>query len=136
MLTVALANANAAGVADRFRMVAGNALELDWGSDFDLILLPNFLHHFDFDTCVALLRKVKASLALGGQALSVDFVPDENRISSPIPIMFAFQMLATTPGGDAYTTLELDAMAKRAGFRGAISRPLLPTPETLIIFEN
>jgi len=136
VLTVASANADAAGVADRFRMVAGNALDLDWGGDFDLILLPNFLHHFDFDTCTSLLRKVKANLAVGGQALSVDFVPDEDRISPPVPVMFAFQMLATTPGGDAYTTSELDEMAKNAGFRGARTSSLAPVPESLIVFDN
>ena len=78
-------------------MVAGNALELDWGCDFDLILLPNFLHHFDFDTCTSLLRKVKASLAAGGQALSVDFVPNEDRVSPPYPVMFAFQFYIFSP---------------------------------------
>ncbi|HMJ49571.1 MAG TPA: class I SAM-dependent methyltransferase [Burkholderiales bacterium] len=136
VLEVAKANAESAGVADRFRMVAGNALDLDWGGDFDLILLPNFLHHFDFDTCTSLLRKVKANLAAGGQALSVDFVPNEDRVSPAIPVMFAFQMLATTPGGDAYTARELDEMARSAGFRGASTRPLSPIPESLIIFEN
>ena len=37
VLTVARANAEAAGVADRFRMLAGSAMDLDWGSDYDLI---------------------------------------------------------------------------------------------------
>jgi hypothetical protein len=136
VLTIASANAEAAGVANRFRTVAGNALNLDWGCDFDLILLPNFLHHFNFQTCTSLLGKVKVSLALGGQALSVDFVPDEDRVSPAIPVMFAFQMLATTPDGDAYTTFELDEMARHAGFRGATTHPLAPSPESLIIFEN
>jgi ubiquinone/menaquinone biosynthesis C-methylase UbiE len=135
VLAVARANAEAAGVTDRFRYIAGSALELEWGGDFDLILLPNFLHHFDFDTCISLLRKVKANLAAGGLALGVDFVPDEDRTSPPIPVMFAFQMLATTPSGDAYTSSELDAMAKQAGFRGATTRALHPIPETLIVFE-
>jgi ubiquinone/menaquinone biosynthesis C-methylase UbiE len=136
VLDVAKANAEAAGVADRFRMVAGSAMELDWGCDFDLILLPNFLHHFDFDTCALLLRKVKRSLAADGRALGVEFVPNEDRVSPPIPAMFAFWMLATTPGGDAYTTRELDSMARIAGFRGATTRPLAPAPESLIIFES
>jgi ubiquinone/menaquinone biosynthesis C-methylase UbiE len=134
VLTVARTNAEAAGVADRIRLIAGDALDLSWGGDFDLILLPNFLHHFDFEKCTSLLRKVKANLADGGHVLGVDFVPNEDRISPPIPVMFAFQMLATTPGGDAYTTSELDLMAKRAGFRGAETRPLSPIPESLIIF--
>jgi hypothetical protein len=135
VLTVARANAEAAGVFDRFRMQPGNVLDMDWGGDFDLILLPNFLHHFDMETCTTLLRKVRASLSIEGRALGIDFVPNEDRVSPPIPAMFAFWMLATTPGGDAYTLRELDEMARNAGFRGVSSRPLAPTPETLIIFE-
>jgi 2-polyprenyl-3-methyl-5-hydroxy-6-metoxy-1,4-benzoquinol methylase len=136
VLTVAKANAEKAGVADRIRMVAGDALELDWGGDYDLILLPNFLHHFDFETCVSLLGKVKDNLSPDGQVIGLDFVPNEDRISPPVPVMFAFQMLATTPGGDAYTTSELDAMAKKAGFVGATTQSLSPIPERLIIFET
>ena len=136
VLNIAKVNAEAAGLADRYRTVAGNALDLDWGSDYDLILLPNILHHFDFDTCVSLLRKVKLSMSTNGQTLGVEFVPNDDRISPPIPAMFAFWMLATTPGGDAYTVRELDEMARNAGFRGAIAHPLAPAPESLIIFEN
>jgi ubiquinone/menaquinone biosynthesis C-methylase UbiE len=136
VLDVAAANAETAGVADRFRVVAGNAIEVDWGCEFDLILLPNFLHHLDFDTCTSLLSKVKRSLAADGQALGVDFVPNEDRVSPPISAMFAFWMLATTPGGDAYTMRDLDEMARRAGFRGATTRPLSPAPESLIVFES
>jgi hypothetical protein len=136
VLTLAKVNAEDAGIADRFRMVAGSAIELDWGCDYDLILLPNFLHHFDFDTCVSLLRKAKLSSAAHGQILGVEFVPNEDRISPPIPAMFAFWMLATTPGGDAYTARELDEMARNAGFRGATTRSLAPAPESLVIFER
>ena len=136
VLTIAKANAEVAGVADRFRMIAGDAMELEWGCEYDLILLPNVLHLFDFDTCVSLLRKVRLSLATDGQALGVEFVPNEDRVSPPIPAMFAFWMLATTPGGDAYTTYELDEMARNAGFRGATTRPLAPAPESLIVFES
>jgi ubiquinone/menaquinone biosynthesis C-methylase UbiE len=136
VLAVARVNAEAAGVVDRLHLLAGNALEMDWGSDFDLILLANFLHHFDFETCTSLLRRVKASLAVGGQALAIDLVPNEDRVSPPTPAMFAFWMLATTPSGDAYTIRELDEMARNAGFRGATTRSLAPTPESLIIFES
>lgn len=136
VLDVTRANAETAGVGDRFRMMAGNALEMDWGSDFDLILLPNFLHHFDMPTCVSLLRKVKKSISVDGRVLGIDFVPNEDRISPSTAAMFAFWMLATTPGGDAYTIRELDEMAKEAGFIGATARPLPPTPESLIIFES
>jgi len=136
VLTVTRANVEAAGVADRFRLVAGNALDLDWGGDFDLILLPNFLHHFDFETCTLLLHKAKTSLVPDGQVLGVEFIPNEDRISPPIPAMFAFWMLATTPGGDAYTISDLDQMARKAGFSGATTSPLAPAPERLIVFHS
>jgi ubiquinone/menaquinone biosynthesis C-methylase UbiE len=136
VLAVARANADAAGIADRYRIIPGSAMDVEWGTDFDLILLPNFLHHFDFDTCTALLRKVKTSLAPNGQALGVEFVPNEDRVSPPISAKFAFWMLATTPGGDAYTTSDLHQMARNAGFQGAKTRPLAPAPESLIIFES
>ncbi len=84
---------------------------------------------------MSLLRKVKLSLATGGQALGVDYVPNEDRVSPPIPAMFAFQMLATTPGGDAYTARELEEMARKAGFRSVMTRQLAPAPESLIVFE-
>ena len=136
VLVVAQEHAEAAGTADRFRWLAGNALELNWGKGFDLILLPNFLHHFDASTCIALLRKVKASLAPGGTALAIDLVPNDDRVSPPVPAMFAFWMLASTPGGDAYTAKEFDVMARDSGFAGATVKPLAPTPESLIIFHN
>jgi 2-polyprenyl-3-methyl-5-hydroxy-6-metoxy-1,4-benzoquinol methylase len=129
-------NAEAAGVSNQFRTLAGNAFDLEWGFDFDLIILANFMHHFDRSTCTSLLRKAKANLAIGGQALAVDFVPNEDRISPPLPVMFAFWMLASTPGGDAYTANDLDEMARDAGFRGATTQPLPPTQQTLIIFEK
>lgn len=136
VLAVARANAEAAGVIDRFRVIEGSAIEKDWGGDYDLILLPNFLHHFDAETCTSLLRKVRASLAPDGRALGVEFVPNEDRVSPAMPAMFAFWMLATTPGGDAYTTSDLNEMARNAGFRGATTRPLAPAPDSLIIFES
>jgi ubiquinone/menaquinone biosynthesis C-methylase UbiE len=135
VLVLAEENAKAAGVNRRVRTIAGNALTLEWGREYDLILLPNFLHHFDVKVCTSLLRKVRASLSIGGRALVVDFVPNEDRVSPPIPAMFAFWMLASTPGGDAYTARELHEMARNAGFRAATTHQLSPTPESLVILE-
>jgi 2-polyprenyl-3-methyl-5-hydroxy-6-metoxy-1,4-benzoquinol methylase len=135
VLEVARIHAEEAGVGDRIRMLAGDALRLDWGRGFDLILLPNFLHHFDAETCTSLLRKVRGSLSRGGKAVAIDFVPNEDRVSPPVPAMFAFWMLATTPRGDAYTASEYDEMARMAGFHNATTTPLLPTPQSLIVFD-
>lgn len=136
VLAVARANAKAAGLHDRYRAIAGSAFDVPFEGDFDLVLLPNILHHFGHEDCVRLLRKAKAALSSSGQVLAIDFVPNPDRISPPEPASFAFWMLATTPNGDAYTLADYQAMAKDAGFAGATSRPLTPTPEALVLFEN
>jgi SAM-dependent methyltransferase len=136
VLELASANARDAGVAERFHQIAGSAFEVDFGGEFDLIILANFLHHFNPDTCATMLRKVKSSLAPQGRVCAVDFVPDEDRVRVPTHAMFAFLMLATTPDGDAWTSRDLDRMAKAAGFLGATVRPLRPTPQSLIMFER
>jgi O-methyltransferase domain/Dimerisation domain len=136
VLAVARANARAAEVDDRLRTIPGSAFDAEWGRGFDLVLLPNFLHHFDRDQCVVLLRKVKASLSPAGRVLAVEFVPNADRVSPPLQATFAFLMLVSTPGGDAYTARDLDEIGRLAGFRGATARPLLPTPQTLVVFET
>ncbi|WP_025659061.1 methyltransferase [Rhizobium sp. IBUN] len=135
VLAVTEENATNAGVAGRFSFRPGSAFEVDWGSGYDLILLPNFLHHFDAEGCVMLLKKARASLAAGGRVAIVEFVPNEDRVSPEFPAAFAMVMLATTPKGDAYTERELADMAKSAGFQEFVSRPLPPSPASLIFLE-
>jgi len=126
VLTVAEENARAAGVADRFRQVPGSAFTVDYGRDYDLVLLTNFLHHFDEEACVAVLRKVHAALRPGGRAVTVEMIPDENRVTPPEAATFALVMLAGTPGGDAYPFSEFERMFHRAGFARSELHPLPP----------
>lgn len=136
VLEVARENAVAAGVSTRYRTVAGSAFESEWGKDFDLILFANFLHQLDRDGCVTLLRKARDGLALGGRVAAVEFVPDEDRVSPPLPAMFAFQMLGSTPGGDAYTAADFESMGRAAGLGNITVTPLRPTPQSLVVFER
>ena len=116
VLQVARQNAEAAGVAERYRTLPGSAFEVDFGSDFDLVLITNFLHHFDAATCESFLKKVHGALKAGGRAVTLEFVPNEDRVSPSIPAAFSLMMLGTTPAGDAYTFSELEGMFGKAGF--------------------
>jgi ubiquinone/menaquinone biosynthesis C-methylase UbiE len=136
VLELASTNAVIAGVGDRFRTVSGSAFEVDWGTGFDLAIIANFLHHISTEECATILRKVRSSLSPTGQACAIDLVPHDDRVSPPMQAMLAFSMLATTPGGDAYTPSDLDKIAKAAGFAGATVRPLRPMPQSLVIFER
>ena len=136
VLALAEEGARQAGVAERYSSIAGSAFDVDWGKDYDLILLPNFLHHFDTETCVGLLKKAGASLSPQGKVIAIDFVPNEDRVTPPFAAAFPWEMLATTPAGDAYTEKELGDMARQAGFRGISTKPMPPSPSTVISFER
>lgn len=136
VLEVAKENASRAGVADRFQTLPGSAFDVDFGRDYDLVLLPNFLHHFDVPTCEALLKKVRAALSDRGRAVTVEFVPDENRIAPPDAAAFSFMMLGTTPAGDAYTFAELESMFSHAGFGKSTLHDLPGAPQKVVISEK
>jgi SAM-dependent methyltransferase len=116
VLEVATENAGKMGVGDRLELLPGDAFAVPFGSGYDLVLLTNFLHHFDPPTNEELLRKVHASLAPGGQAAALEFVPNPDRVTPPGAAAFSMMMLGSTPSGDAYTFEELRSMFANAGF--------------------
>lgn len=132
VLEVAKENAAKAGVADRYSTIAGSAFKVDLGSGYDIVLIPNFLHHFDTATNEGLLRKVHAALTPGGIVIAPDFIPNEDRVSPQRDAMFSIQMLST-PAGDAYTFSELEKMFRNAGFSRSEMRELAPFPQRLVV---
>jgi 2-polyprenyl-3-methyl-5-hydroxy-6-metoxy-1,4-benzoquinol methylase len=136
VLRVASENARKAGVNDRYDTLPGSAFDVNYGGPYDAVLLTNFLHHFDFPTCVSLLKKVRGSLREGGRVAVLEFVPNEDRISPPMAAAFSITMLATTPAGDAYTLRELTAMCQDAGFRDVASRPIPMSPQTIVMARS
>lgn len=132
VLEVASANARKAGVSDRYETRPGSAFDVDFGGPYDIVLLTNFLHHFDRQTCVGLLQKVHRALAPGGRAAALEFVPNEDRVSPPMAAAFALTMLATTASGDAYTLRDYDGMYRDAGFARVTAHPIPRAPHTIV----
>jgi 2-polyprenyl-3-methyl-5-hydroxy-6-metoxy-1,4-benzoquinol methylase len=133
VLAVAGENARTEGVADRVEMLPGSAFEVAWGGPHDVVLLTNFLHHFDLATCEGLARKAHAALAPGGRLLTLEFVPDPGRVTPPPAAAFALTMLATTAAGDAYTFAEYERVFAAAGFARSEFHPLPPTTQQAIV---
>jgi SAM-dependent methyltransferase len=133
VLAVAAGNAKREGVGDRHRLLPGDAFTTDWGGPYDVVLLTNFLHHFDLPTCGRLAAKARAALAPGGRALTLEFVPDADRVSPPATAGFALTMLATTAAGDAYTFAEYEGVFASAGFARSEFHPLPPTAQQAVV---
>jgi SAM-dependent methyltransferase len=133
VLEVAREHAVKAGVADRYETLPGSAFETHFGTGYHLVLLTNFLHHFDPPTCETLLRKIHAALEPGGRVVALDFVPNEDRVSPPTTAAFGFIMLGTTEGGDAYTLSEYQTMFHNGGFGRTELHPIPGMPSQVLV---
>ena len=133
VLEVARENAAKQGLAERYHLLPGSAFEVDYGTGFDAILITNLLHHFDPSAIEKLLKKAHAALNPGGQVIILEFVPNDDRVSPPVPAMFSLTMLGNTPKGDAYTLAEYAAMCRNAGLETPRLVPLEPMPQSLVM---
>jgi SAM-dependent methyltransferase len=133
VLEVGRENAGKLGASDRWHALPGSAFEVDFGAGFDLALVPNFFHHFDPPTNEKLMRKIHAALNDGGRAVTVEFVPNEDRTEPLHSVTFALVMLASTASGDAYTFAEYEKMFANAGFSRSELHQLPVAIEQVII---
>jgi ubiquinone/menaquinone biosynthesis C-methylase UbiE len=136
VLAVAKENADSAGVGDRYTLLPGSAFEVHMGEGYDYVLLTNIFHHFDPSTCENLMKRVHGALKPGGQAVTLEFVPNDDRVSPPPAAMFSLVMLATTDHGDAYTASEYQKMFHHAGFSKTTLHHVPEMPHRLLISEK
>ena len=136
VLEVAKKNAVKFGVAERHTAKPGSAFEADFGEGYDYVLLTNILHHFDIPTCEKLMRRVHAALKPGGKAITLEFVPNEDRVSPPMAAAFSLVMLADTDAGDAYTFNEYEKMFRNAGFAKTTLHPIPDMPQQVLVSER
>ena len=136
VLEVAKENAAKAGVADRYSTLPGSAFDADLGGGYDYIFITNFLHHFDPPTNEKLLRRFHAALKPGGKALTVEFVPNPDRVTPPMAAAFSLVMLAHTDSGDAYTFAEYEKMVRAAGFKSCSLHPVPELPQQVVVAEK
>lgn len=133
VLAVAQDLARRAGIQDRYRTIAGDAFQQEFGTGYDLVLLTNFLHHFSPAACETLLRKIHRCLVPGGRVLTLEFVPNDDRVTPPAVAEFSLIMLATTPEGDAYTFTEYERMFRAAGFGRTELHPVPGSIEQVLV---
>jgi ubiquinone/menaquinone biosynthesis C-methylase UbiE len=136
VLAVAKENAEKAGVINRYTTRPGSAFEAELGEGYDLVLLTNIFHHFDQETCVKLIRRVYQALKADGKAVTLEFVPNEDRVSPPTEAAFSMNMLAGTDAGDAYTFSEYKDMFQKAGFSETSLHRVPGMPQGVLISQK
>jgi ubiquinone/menaquinone biosynthesis C-methylase UbiE len=133
VLPAAFENARKAGVADRLTLLAGDALAVDFGSGYDVVLIANFLQILGPGEIATVLRKTHAALKPGGRAVMLGFVPNQDRVTPPELAAFSLMMLGGTRAGDAYPFSECRRMFAEAGFVSSELHEIPPVPQRVIV---
>jgi len=136
VMTVAQENARAAGVVNQYFTLPGSALELQYDSDYDLVVIPNFLHHLDIESIEKFLRKIFGALKSGGRVAILEFIPNEDRVSPPVAVTFGVMMLGITPAGDAYAYSDYQNILRRVGFSKVELLSLPPTYFRVVVAQK
>jgi hypothetical protein len=117
-----------AGVASRAEVVAADFFQ-NIPPDGDVYVLKRVLHDWNDDTCVRLLRTVRATMPAAARVLAIDAVlaegPDPARMSDLL-------MMVLTPGRER-TEAEFRSLFETAGLR--LTR-VVRTPTLLAIVEG
>ena len=131
VLEVTAEHARAAGVA--LTLLPGSAFTVELGSGYDAVIVTNFFHHFPMEENIALMKRFHAALRPGGRMLTLDFVPNEDRLTPPVAASFSLMMLANTPAGDTFTMAEYGQMLDAAGFGAREIMDVPMSPQQLIV---
>lgn len=100
--------------AQRVAYLAGNYLEVDYGTGYDLALLANVLHQESPENGSILIARSAAALVPGGRLAVVDFAIDEAKHDHLIGALFAINMRSF---GDTYCESEIRGWMTDAGLR-------------------
>ncbi len=106
------------GVADRYRMKAGDLRTADFGRDaYDLAILGNICHGLTPDANRDLFARAHRALKPNGELIIADMLPNEERTGPPFPVLFAVNMYVNG-GEDTYPLSDYRGWLRDAGFAG------------------
>jgi predicted O-methyltransferase YrrM len=105
-----------AGLESRISLRAGNFNADELGGPYDVALMSDILHYQTFESNEALVGKVFAHLASGGQLIIKDRFLDETGTRPAWTTAFAVHILVNTQQGGCYHTADAMQWMSRAGF--------------------
>lgn len=130
-LEVTEKNVAKASLEQRVKLLAGNLLTDRLDERYDFIFVSNVVHQYSFEECQALVRKAVNRLDSGGRLCIKDFVIDDNRLTPKFCALFAVNMLVNTPGGNCYTTGEIEQWLVECGLQ--LEGRIMVTPQSRMI---
>jgi hypothetical protein len=105
-------------LADRFRFVAGDLFEADFGIDHNLAVLGHILHGIGEAQSRKLLAKTFSALAPGGTIAIAEWLTNRDHTGPINAAIFAVNMLIHSEDGAAFSFEEISGWLRQAGFIG------------------
>ena len=124
--------ASKAGVSNQINLRAGDMLQDDFGSGYDLIMLNAICHMFSEEQNQDIFHRARQALAPNGRLAVVDFILNPDKTGPQHAALFSLNMLVSTEAGASYSEPEYTRWMKDAGFVD-VCRIDLPGPSSLIV---
>ena len=121
-----------AGVSSHVSLRAGDMLQDDLGSGYDIVMLNAICHMFSAEQNRSIFHRAHQALAPGGRLVVQDFILNPDKTGPQHAALFSLNMLVSTDSGASYSESEYTDWMDAAGFT-RISRINLPGPSSLIV---
>ena len=124
---------DAAGLADRIHLLAGDAVHSPWPGEQDVVLLSYLLSALADDEIDTVLAAAQACLRPGGLLLVHDFMLDDPGPGPAFAALWFLQYLAYRPDAVSFSAAELGHRLRGAGFAPAAGEVLIPEITKVIL---
>ena len=121
-----------AGVSAQVSLRAGDMLQDDFSSGYDLIMLNAICQMFSEEQNQDIFRRAHQALARNGRLVVQDFILNPDKTGPQHAALFSLNMLVATEAGASYSELEYTNWMNAAGFTD-VRRIDLPGPSDLIV---
>lgn len=115
-----------AGLSERIGFIDGNALDTDWPTGQDAILMSYLFSGVPGDAHAGLVSRAFDTLAPGGLYMIHDFVVDADRTGPKLAALWQLQHTAFTPTARSLDAATLADMMTNAGFEGVSVGEMIP----------
>lgn len=125
-LSVARQYVEHAGLVERVRYEAGDALDIAWPAGHDVVLMSYLLSAVDAGVIGRLLERAFGSLAPGGMLVLHDFMVDDDKCGPRDAALWFLTCLYNAPDAELLTPAGLTRHIVQAGFVDATVWELIP----------
>jgi ubiquinone/menaquinone biosynthesis C-methylase UbiE len=125
VIEVARRYVDAAGLGSRIRMIAADALNVEWPGDQDVILMSYLLSAVGQSDIPTLFSKAYEALTPGGLLVIHDFMLDDDRDGPALAALWFVQYLAYRTDSVSFTAAALSGMLADQGFVEASDQVLI-----------